>query len=209
MRGKLTVFLCIVMLLCGCKNSNEPVSKAISIRNKLLEGNGCSFSAKVHADYGEKLYTFKMDCQVDQTGNLTFSVIEPATIHGIAGKVSTVGGAITFDDKILAFPTIADGQVSPVSAPWLLIKTLRSGYIKGCAELDDGFTIDVPILVGKAHEQIIQLYACDDMFVMDVLNDEKTMCTHWHPYDVDMAVKDIAEFMDGKNDYPLEKLPQM
>ena len=143
MRGKLTVFLCIVMLLCGCKNSNEPVSKAISIRNKLLEGNGCSFSAKVHADYGEKLYTFKMDCQVDQTGNLTFSVIEPATIHGIAGKVSTVGGAITFDDKILAFPTIADGQVSPVSAPWLLIKTLRSGYIKGCAELDDGFEISI------------------------------------------------------------------
>ena len=77
------------------------------------------------------------------------------------------------------------------------------------AELDDGFTIDVPIIVGKAHEQIIQLYACEDIFVMDVLNDEKTMCTHWHPYDVDMAVKDIAEFMDGKNDYPLEKLSQL
>ena len=77
------------------------------------------------------------------------------------------------------------------------------------AELDDGFTIDVPIIVGKAHEQIIQLYAYEDIFVMDVLNDEKTMCTHWHPCDVDMAVKDIAEFMDGKNDYPLEKLPQM
>ena len=77
------------------------------------------------------------------------------------------------------------------------------------AELDDGFTIDVPIIVAKAHGQIIQLYACEDIFVMDVLNDAKTMCTHWHPYDVDMAVKDIAEFMDGKNDYPLEKLPQM
>ena len=77
------------------------------------------------------------------------------------------------------------------------------------AELDDGFTIDVPIIVGKAHEQIIQLYACENIFVMDVLNDEKTMCIHWHPCDVDMAVKDIAEFMDGKNDYPLEKLLQM
>ena len=77
------------------------------------------------------------------------------------------------------------------------------------AELDDVFTIDVPIILGKAHGQIIELYVCEDMFVMDVLNDEKTMCTHWHPYDVDIAVKDIAEFMDGKNDYPLEKLPQM
>ncbi len=75
------------------------------------------------------------------------------------------------------------------------------------AELDDGFTIDVPIIVGKAHGQIIQLYAYEAMFVMDVLNIEQTMCTHWHPYDVDSAVKDIAEFMDGKSDYKLEKLP--
>ena len=76
-------------------------------------------------------------------------------------------------------------------------------------ELDDGFTINAPIIVGKAHKQIIQLYACEDMFVMDVLNDEKTMCTHWHPYDVDMAVKDITEFMDGKSDYPFQKLSQL
>ena len=76
------------------------------------------------------------------------------------------------------------------------------------AELDDGFTIDVPIIVGKAHGQIIQLYACESLFVMDVLNADQTMCTHWHPYDVDMAVNDISEFMDGKSDYQLEKIPQ-
>ena len=75
--------------------------------------------------------------------------------------------------------------------------------------LDEGFTVDCPIIVGKAHGQIIELYSCENMFIIDVLNNEQTMCTHWHPYDVDMAVKDIAEFMDGKNDYPLEKLPQI
>lgn len=75
--------------------------------------------------------------------------------------------------------------------------------------LDEGFTIDCPIIVGKAHGQIIELYACEDMFVMDVLNTEQTMGTHWHPYDVDSAVQDIAEFMDGKSDYRLEKLPQV
>jgi hypothetical protein len=32
------------------------------------------------------------------------------------------------------------------------------------------------------------------------------MCTHWHPYDVDMAANDFSEFMDGKNDYPLEEI---
>ena len=75
--------------------------------------------------------------------------------------------------------------------------------------LDEGFTIDCPIIVGKAHGQIIELYVCDEMFIVDVLNDEKTMCTHWHPYSIDDAVKDISEFMDGRFDYKLEKLPQV
>ena len=143
MRGRLAVLLCAVLLLCGCKNTNKSLDKALAIRNKIQTGNGCSFTTTINADYGEKLYTFKMNCLLDQAGNLTFSVLEPATIHGITGKVSVAGGAITFDDKILAFPTIADGQVTPVSAPWLLIKTLRSGYIKGCAELEDGFEISI------------------------------------------------------------------
>lgn len=72
--------------------------------------------------------------------------------------------------------------------------------------VDEDFTIDCPIIVGKAHGQIIQLYACEALFIMDVLNTEKTMCTHWHPYDVDDAAKDIAEFMDGKSDYKLIKI---
>lgn len=71
--------------------------------------------------------------------------------------------------------------------------------------LDEGFSIDCPIIVGKAHGQIIELYACEGMFVMDVLNEEKTMCTHWHPYDVESAVQDIIEFMEGKSDYELQK----
>lgn len=143
MRGKLAAFVCVALLLCGCNKSDDSLNKALSIRNKLQEGNGCSFSATVQADYGEKIYIFKMDCQTDQVGNLTFSVTEPATLYGITGKVSTAGGAITFDDKILAFPTIADDQVSPVSAPWLLIHTLRSGYLKGTVELDNGYEISI------------------------------------------------------------------
>ena len=34
------------------------------------------------------------------------------------------------------------------------------------SKLDEGFTVDCPIIVGKAHEQIIELYEWDGMFVM-------------------------------------------
>ena len=69
--------------------------------------------------------------------------------------------------------------------------------------LDEGFTVDCPIIVGKAHEQIIELYEDSGDFVMDVMDAEQTKGTHWHPNDVEVAVDYIVEFMDGKSDYEM------
>lgn len=143
MRQKLLTVLCIVFFLCGCKKTDGPLENAIYLRNQILDSNGCSFSATVTADFNEKIYVFSMDCVCDKEGNLTFSVTKPETIAGITGKISAAGGALTFDDKVLAFQTIADGQVTPVTAPWLLMKTLRSGYMNGCTAEDDGFWISI------------------------------------------------------------------
>lgn len=77
------------------------------------------------------------------------------------------------------------------------------------AEFNAGFTIDCPIIVGKAHGQIIWLYECDDMFVMDVMDDKQTKGTHWHPYNVEFAVHDIADFINGKSDYEMQPFRQV
>lgn len=69
--------------------------------------------------------------------------------------------------------------------------------------LDEGFTVDSPIIVGKAHGQIIELYDDGGGFVMDVMDGEQTKGTHWHPYDVESAVEDIVHFMEGKSDYEM------
>ncbi len=69
--------------------------------------------------------------------------------------------------------------------------------------LDEGFTVDCPIMVGKAHGQMIELYEDGGYFVMDVMDAEQTKGTHWHPNDVKGAVNDIVEFMEGKSDYKM------
>ena len=74
--------------------------------------------------------------------------------------------------------------------------------------LDEGFTINCPILVAKAHGQILELYSDGDMFVLDVMDAEQTKGTHWHPNNVDSAVEDIVEFMEGKSDYELYPFKQ-
>ena len=75
------------------------------------------------------------------------------------------------------------------------------------AALDEGFTVDCPIIVGKAHGRIIELYEDGGMFVLDVTDAAKTMGTHWHPNDVEMAVTDIVDFMEGIADYELAPFP--
>ncbi|MBR5467868.1 MAG: hypothetical protein IKU80_01420 [Firmicutes bacterium] len=69
--------------------------------------------------------------------------------------------------------------------------------------LDEGFDVNCPIIVGKANGQIIELYENDGIFIMDVMNDEQTKGTHWHPVGIKDAVCDIVEFMEGKSDYAL------
>ena len=143
MRLRIAVIFFVLTLLSGCSGREDSLSSAIALRNKTIDSDGCSFIATITADYGEQIYEFKMDCETDKEGNLTFTVAEPATIAGITGEISGSGGGITFDDKVLAFQTIADGLVTPVSAPWLFIKTLRSGYLKDAAETEQGIEISI------------------------------------------------------------------
>jgi hypothetical protein len=75
--------------------------------------------------------------------------------------------------------------------------------------MDAGFSIDCPILVGKANRQILWLYAYEAIFVLDVLDEEQTKGTHWHPNDVKGAVDDIVEFMEGKTDYEMYPFKQI
>ena len=75
--------------------------------------------------------------------------------------------------------------------------------------LAEGFTIDCPIIVGKANGKIIECYEDSGMFIMDVMDAEQTMGTHWHPYDVKNAADDIVEFMEGKSDYEMYPFRQV
>ncbi len=101
------------------------------LREHILAADGCSFEMEITADFGDATYSFGLQCEADKQGNVRFSVLTPETIAGITGIIDQTGGKLTFDDKALVFSLLADGEVSPVSAPWLVLKTLRSGYLSG------------------------------------------------------------------------------
>jgi len=132
---RLVLIVLLVFALPGC--GQDEMDGAMDMRERFQQCNGCVFDVKVTADYGDVIHSFKMECQTDDVGNLSFCVSEPETIAGITGIIDDEGGKLTFDDKALAFELLADGQVTPVSAPWILIRTLRSGYLNACSRTDD------------------------------------------------------------------------
>ena len=128
---RLAVLLCLLFTLSGCSAGGKQMDRALALRSKLLSGS-VRFDAKITADYGMELYSFSLECRADGSGDVSFTVSAPSSIAGIAGTVDSVGGKLTFDSTALAFGLLADGYLSPIAAPWTMLRALRSGYISAC-----------------------------------------------------------------------------
>ena len=120
------------VILTGCTGKRNEMDRCMTLRADLLACELCSFDAKVTADYGDSVQEFELQCQGKSDGTLGFQVLQPESIAGITGKFASGKGELTFDDVALSFPLLADGQVTPVSAPWILLKTLLGGYLTSC-----------------------------------------------------------------------------
>ena len=152
---KILAAVWILLLLTGCGSRDEELDRAMALRTRLLTSS-VSFDAEITADYGDELHTFSVFCEGDSQGNLGFRVTAPETIADITGRIEAGEGKLTFRDTVLAFPLLAEDQLSPVSAPWIFYTTLRGGYLTSAGmeeELlrltiddsyeDDALTLDI------------------------------------------------------------------
>ena len=114
---------------------------AIKLRQKLHECDSLRFSTEIVSDYGDNLYSFQMNCIFDDAGDISFSVTSPDTISGISGTIDAKGGEIQFDQEMLAFPLLIDGQLSPICTPWVILNCLRSGYLSSCGSTAEGIQL--------------------------------------------------------------------
>ena len=123
-----------LVLLTGCTGKREEMDRVMRLRAELLGSEGCSFTAYLTADYGDQIQEFTLYCEGRNNGDLGFRVEAPETIEGITGRFNGREGALTFDDTVLAVPLLVDGQITPVSGPWIFLKTLLGGYLTACGQ---------------------------------------------------------------------------
>lgn len=126
--------LTVLLVLTGCYSEHSSVEDGLSLRQRLMEGNGCEFQADITADFGEMKYRFTLQCQAELDGRLSFTVLSPESIADISGCIDQNSGKLTFDETVLTFPHLAEGSLSPVTGPWLFYKAMRSGYLRWSGE---------------------------------------------------------------------------
>ena len=107
------------------------------LRSKILKAEEVEFETDITADYGDILQRFSLTCCGNADGTIAFTVTEPESIAGITGKISGDSGLLTFDDVVLSLDLLTDDQLSPIGAPWIFLKTLRSGYLRGAGIEED------------------------------------------------------------------------
>ena len=149
---RILAILLVLLILPGCGGQTSELDRAMALRTKLLSQN-VEFNAQITADYGDVIHAFSLSCQADHLGNVQFTVTAPESIKDITGSIRSGTGKLTFDDQAIAFDLLADGQLSPISAPWIFIKALQSGYLTSC---------------GKEGEQL--RLAVDDSYADDALH---------------------------------------
>lgn len=152
---RIVCLICMLVFLTGCHKTANSMDMALQLRQEINASEGCMFRARITADYGDACYTFLLDGQAAQDGSVAFGVTAPESICGITGSLAEEGGKLTFDDAALAFPMLADGQLSPISAPWIVMKALRGGYISSAGQMDNQVRL---ILVDNYKEEDLSVH---------------------------------------------------
>lgn len=112
------------------------MQSALDFRAAILSAGGCGFTADVTASYGETAAKFTLDCTYDVQSGVTLTVTKPETIAGIQATVSGEDAALSFEGTELALETLANGNLAPLSAPFIAARAWSEGYIDAAGQED-------------------------------------------------------------------------
>ena len=123
------LFPLLLVFFLGCTGPDPAMEAALALRSRCLASEQVTFQAEVRADYITTVEEFSLACETDREGTMAFQVLEPEEIAGIRGAVREDAGTMEFEETVLAFPLMAQGRLSPLSGPWVVLKAIRSGCI--------------------------------------------------------------------------------
>lgn len=116
---------------CSCRPARPNVrpSRPLTFRTALLQSGGCSFTAAITADYGESAASFTLDCVFSPETGASVTVTEPESIAGIQAQVKDTAASVSYDGMQLGLGSLANGNLAPLAAPYVLGQCWAGEYI--------------------------------------------------------------------------------
>lgn len=157
----IVLFICFFISACSGQTSDSGLQRALDFRTALMASAGCAYEARVLADYGERVYDFNLQCEYIPDREAKLTVISPDIISGISAVISSDGTNVEFDGASLDFGEMANGNVAPMTVPFLLGRAWSSEYIHSVGQ--DGDYILVSYLMGYGDREIVvETWLADD-----------------------------------------------
>ncbi len=125
-----SLILCLC-LLCACGGrSHQEKGSFLKLRSKWLEQGSFTLRSRVRADYGDRVYDFLLDYEGSGEGG-TLRVEEPLELEGVEADIEEKGVTLRYDGVMLDTGAIL-GNLSPLEAFPLLVRTWQSGFVTDC-----------------------------------------------------------------------------
>ena len=136
------LWLCVPMIAlllagCGRLEVSEAEQLALEIRGEYLELERCSASLEITADYGQRVYQFEMDAQV-QGEDAVLTLTAPETVAGVVARSDGEDSQLEYSGVAVETGPLDSEGLTPVSAVPALLEAARSGYMRSCGLQEDG-----------------------------------------------------------------------
>lgn len=124
-------------MLCGCKAEDDAMQRALDVRAALLQAGGCRFTGNVRVSYDESVFDFTMDCTYQTDGASQMEITAPQSLKGIRASLGKDDAQLRFEDTVVSFDGLAEGNFAPMAFPLLLGQCLCEDYISAAGR-DNG-----------------------------------------------------------------------
>lgn len=139
MRKLVLCVLMMTLLLAACGGAgkdNGLEQEALTIRGEFLSMSGCSGSAAITADYGQRVYRWELSFSVTSEETV-LTLTAPETAAGLTARLPAGrDGVLEYDGAILETGPLDEDGLTPVSAIPAILSDLQKGYLDSCVEED-------------------------------------------------------------------------
>lgn len=145
MRKGMICVLMISLLLsaCGRAEGENGDDLALKLRGEYLAAESCSGTARVTADYGQRVYQYELEFQSNEEETL-LTLTAPETVAGLTARLSWEEGSILeYDGAVIETGPLNQDGLTPVSSIPSMLRTVREGYLDTCVleESEEGTTL--------------------------------------------------------------------